>query len=111
MRWRKGSGTCEVWALLGFVEAPLPLLVSITRPGSSQPATWRRSQPEQARQHLLQALGVTGFSRGLGAGLRPAGHKPGSAPSLLSDLSEPQFLFFCKTGRARPPVESWSWTR
>ena len=40
--WRKVFGTCEVWALLGFVEALLTLLVSITRPGPSRPEEARR---------------------------------------------------------------------
>lgn len=52
--WRKGFGNCEVWALLGFVEAPLPLLVSITRPGPLRPAMWNQIPPEEASQHFLQ---------------------------------------------------------
>lgn len=102
--WREGSGTCEVWVLLGFVEAPLPLLVSITGPGPSQPAMWNGSRSEGQRPgsfpagSQLHRLQQSAWSRAL-----PAENNPCSAPFSLRDLSEPQFLFSVKLGEPGLP--------
>lgn len=80
-------------------------LVSITRPGPSRLATWNQRQPDKARQHFLQDLSMTSVSRGLGADSNNSYLAPSFSERPLSDLSEPQFLLFCKTGEALPAVD------
>lgn len=61
----------------------------------------------------MQAVSVTGVSRGVGARQLPASKNPCAATFLPSELSEPQFLLFRKTGRVIAPLESCSevWMR
>lgn len=60
--WRKGFGTCEVWARLGFVEASFsPISVNHVMPGPSRPgeleldpARGSRATLHAGSQHQLQ---------------------------------------------------------
>ena len=97
--WRKGFGTCEVWARLGSVEAPFPL-VSVDHRAWTMAAVCGQGRP---------AMTLCGFSGRqvstgtFGARQPPAGKDPGSAPFLTSGRSEPWFLLSCKIGTSFLP--------
>lgn len=52
--WRKGFGTREVCARLGFVEAHFPSLLSATVPGPSPPCVARGGQCDRPPQGPLE---------------------------------------------------------
>lgn len=67
MVWRKGSGTCEVWVQLGFMEATLPLLVSITFK-----ASYVESERPEARQHSCRLSAAQASAERMEPGTPPS---------------------------------------